>query len=293
MAMESKMAIYDLIPAHHIPKTLHFEKHVSVVQIITSLKKAGIDFPFIVKPDIGMKAFAVEKIKSAEGLSSYMRRTSGVFIAQELIEYPSELGIFYVRNPNEERGRITGIVAKEFLAVNGDGRHSILELIKQNPRSHFQLAALKRTYGSVLDTILPMDEKFILVPYGSHTRGAKFSDVTKKSTEALVTVIDRICRQIPGFYYGRLDILCTSMEDLEHGKNFKIIEINGAGSEATHIYDPGHSLFYAWREIIRHWILLYRVSLANYEKGHSYLSYKDGREMLRANNALEAQLKLL
>ncbi len=175
----------------------------------------------------------------------------------------------------------------------GDGRHSILELIKQNPRSHFQLAALKRTYGNVLNTILPIDEKFILVPYGSHTRGAKFSDVTKKSTEALVDAIDRICKKIPGFYYGRLDILCTSMEDLTQGINFKIIEINGAGSEATHIYDPGHSLFYAWREIIRHWILLYRVSVANYEKGHRYLSYKDGREMLRANNVLEAELRLL
>ncbi len=99
MAMESKMAIYDLIPAKHIPKTLHFEKHVSVVQIITSLKKAGIDFPFIVKPDIGMKAFAVEKIKCAEGLSSYMRKTSGVFIAQEFIEYPKRTGYFLCTKP--------------------------------------------------------------------------------------------------------------------------------------------------------------------------------------------------
>jgi hypothetical protein len=52
--------------------------------------------------------------------------------------------------------------------------------------------------------------------------------------------------QIPEFYYGRLDIMFTSWEDLAQGLNFSIVEVNGAGSEPTHIYDPKHSIFFAW-----------------------------------------------
>jgi hypothetical protein len=38
-----------------------------------------------------------------------------------LIPFKNEVGIFYVRYPNEEKGKITGIVSKEFLIVTGNG----------------------------------------------------------------------------------------------------------------------------------------------------------------------------
>ena len=131
------------------------------------------------------------------------------------------------------------------------------------------------------------------MPYGSHTRGAMFIDETHKVTPELLDTIHEICIQVPDFYYGRLDILHSSIEELAKGKNFSIIEINGAGSEATHIYDPKHSLFFAWKEIIKHWSLLNKISIDNYKKGHEYLSYKDGMAMLKANSELEEQLKLV
>jgi len=83
------------------------------------------------------------------------------------------------------------------------------------------------------------------------------------------------------------------LEELAEGKNFSIIEINGAGSEATHIYDPKHSLFFAWKEIIRHWGLLNRISIVNYKKGHGYMSFKDGMAMLKENSQLEEELKIV
>jgi hypothetical protein len=45
-----------------------------------------------------------------------------------------------------------------------------------------------------------------------------------------------------------------------------IIEINGAKSEPTHIYDPKHSFWYAQKEIYKHQKLFYRVVLENYKK---------------------------
>jgi hypothetical protein len=293
MAMESKKEIYDLIPPLYIPKTILLKKDRPLDEILEALLNADIHFPMIAKPDIGMKAFGVDILEDERGLRSYIHTISGNFLVQELIRYPNEVGIFYVRRPNEALGRITGIVSKEFLSVTGNGKDSILQLIKQDPRSHFQLASLKRKYGHLLEQILDKGEKYMLVPFGSHTRGAKFLDGSDKLNESLLDTINAICTQIPGFYYGRLDILHTSFEELCEGKNFRIIEINGAGSEPTHIYDPKHSLFFAWYEITRHWRMLYQISALNHKKGHAYLSYRDGTAMLRANSELEAQLKLI
>jgi hypothetical protein len=71
------------------------------------------------------------------------------------------------------------------------------------------------------------------------------------------------------------------MESLKQGREFSIIEVNGAGSEPTHMYDPKHSLFFAWKEIVRHWIILWKISRANHKKGHRYLSMKEGIAMFR------------
>lgn len=291
MAMESKKDIYDLIPQRYIPKTVFVKKNDSTTSVLKKLPQAGINFPVIAKPDIGMKAFGVAKLNTEEELWEYANITSTNYLIQEFIPYPKEVGIFYIRLPHEETGRITGMVSKEFLSVTGDGERTILELIKQKPRSYFQLSELNRLHGRKLQQVLKKGEKYVLVPFGSHTRGAKFTDCTGQKNNKLVQSIDTICKQVPGFYYGRLDILYTTLEELTEGKNFRIIEINGAGSEATHIYDPRHSLFFAWREIIRHWNFLYKISIINRSKGHPYLSFKDGTAMLRANSQLETQLK--
>ncbi len=294
MAMESKKEIYDMIPEEYIPKTVLIEKEtVTTDSVEKLLSEMNLQYPLIAKPDIGMKAFGVDKIKSKSDLESYINRTPEDFLIQEFIAYPDEVGIFYVRVPGEEKGKITGIVAKEFLSVTGDDRSSILQLIKQNPRSHLQLKALVKKFGNKLDTVLKDGEEFILVPYGSHTRGAKFIDRSNRNNKDLENLIDGICTQIPEFYYGRLDVLYADFDGLSKGNDFKIIEINGAGGEATHIYDPKHSLFFAWKEIFKHWNYLCKISIINHKRGYPYLSFKDGRAMLKANSLLEEQLKLV
>jgi hypothetical protein len=154
-----------------------------------------------------------------------------------------------------------------------------------------QLEVLERKFGAQLQNVLTKGEEFILVPYGSHTRGAKFVDISHKINTELVQTIDEVCSQMEGFYYGRLDVLYNTFEELCEGKNFSIIEVNGAGGEATHIYDPKHSLFWAWREVTRHWGMLCEISMANKKAGCPYLSFRDGRTMLRQTGALQAQLR--
>jgi hypothetical protein len=73
----------------------------------------------------------------------------------------------------------------------------------------------------------------------------------------------------------------NSFAELENGKNFAIVELNGAASEPTHIYDPGHSLFFAWKELARHITYMYEISVANNKNGTPYLAHKVGMKEYR------------
>ncbi len=293
LAMESKKEIYDLIPSKFIPETLFFRHGTPVTEILKTIAVSTIKIPFIVKPDIGMKGWGVQVIKDEIELASYVQNSSENFLIQELINYQHEIGIFYYRFPDQPHGKISGIVYKMFLTAKGNGMDTILQLVKQNHRSHFQLDSLKKRYGSFLNTILPKNEELILVPFGSHTLGSQFIDISSRANVKLFNTIDSICKNIDGFYFGRLDIRYSDWDDLCDGKNFSIIELNGAGSEPTHIYDHDHSLFFAWKEIIRHWNILYKISVLNFSRGYPYLSYQEGRKMLKANSKMETKLKMM
>jgi D-alanine-D-alanine ligase-like ATP-grasp enzyme len=276
--MESKKDIYDLIPQQYYPDTILINEGTSLEKVKALMSQKEISFPAFVKPDIGLRGNAVKKVYNVEELSDYLKKANFDFLIQESINLPNEIGIFYIRFPEEATGRVTGIVQKELLNVIGDGQSTILELLNKKPRFRIQVKALKKEYGSNLNQILLKDEIINLVPYGNHARGAKFIDASHLITPRLEKVIDDMCSQINGFYFGRIDLMYNSMEELENGKNFMIVEVNGASSEPTHIYDPSHSLFFAWKELARHISYLHKISAANHQKGNPYLDFGTGME---------------
>ncbi len=284
--LESKTEIYDLIPQKYYPKTLRLKTGVDVKLVSGSLSGAKLNFPVIAKPDIGARGVQVKLIHHQAELLDYIQQIKVDFLIQQRVDYKKEVGIFYYRFPNENKGHISGIVGKEFLTVIGDGQSTVQDLLLAEPRYLLQLPVLRKTYEELLDRVLEDGKEHLLVPYGNHSRGAKFIDLNYLITDKLTASIDAICQEIPEFYFGRLDIMYDNWEDLSNGKNLSIIELNGAGSEPTHIYDPKHSIFFAWKEIIRHWKLLYGISKLNKQlKGIHYMSYKQGMKMLRDNTA--------
>lgn len=284
--MESKKQIYDLLPWQYYPNTIFIRADTPFKEIITSVRGKNLQYPLIAKPDIGMKGLSVKKIHHDKELLEYAIQSKVDFLVQEFIPFENEVGIFYYRFPNEEKGRISGIVRKDFLTIVGDGQSTMIELLKKDKRFILQLPSLKESCGDQLNKILPDGEIKILVPYGNHARGARFIDATKLVDEELTNTIDTICKRVKGFYFGRLDVRFNTWEELRSGKNFSIIEINGAGSEPTHIYDPDHSIFFAWKEIIRHWNILLKISLINHRYYKlPYLKISSGLDMFRQNRS--------
>ena len=273
--LESKKEIYDLIPPAYYPKTILIQSNESLNGIISKIKTENIQLPFIAKPNIGLRGTAVKKINTVDELENYIKKANFEILIQDLIPYENEIGLFYVKLPNQP-GKITGIVAKEFMILTGNGKNTLRELIQQDLRYLFQLETLEEEYKEQLETVLEIGEVINLVPYGNHCRGTKFVDASFEITSKMTESFNEICQQIDGFHYGRMDIMYKSFEDLAQGKHFQIVEINGAISEPTHMYDPKHSLLFGWKELTRHFHYMYLISKHNKKNGAKYLTFKEG-----------------
>ena len=273
--LESKKEIYDLIPPAYYPKTILIQSNESLNGIISKIKTENIQLPFIAKPNIGLRGTAVKKINTVDELENYIKKANFEILIQDLIPYENEIGLFYVKLPNQS-GKITGIVAKEFMILTGNGKNTLRELIQQDLRYLFQLETLEVEYKEQLETVLEIGEVINLVPYGNHCRGTKFVDASFEITSKMTESFNKICQQIDGFHYGRMDIMYKSFDDLAQGKHFQIVEINGAISEPTHMYDPKHSLLFGWKELTRHFHYMYLISKHNKKNGAKYLTFKEG-----------------
>jgi len=288
--MESKYDVYKLLPEGSYPDTCYCPAGTQFMSVRNMMAAKGMTFPVIVKPDYGERGVGVKKIETSEELERYTSAMPVPFLIQRYIPWEKEIGLFYYRMPDAQSGYISGIVSKEPVAVVGDGAQTLAQLVRQNARYLLQWKQIHQLYEDQLDEVIPAGVRVVLIPYGNHARGSKFTDVSYKITPALTEVASRLCGEIDGFYYGRLDIKFHSWDDLEAGKNFSIIELNGSGSEPTHIYDPRHSILFAWKEILKHWNILFRICYANNRKGTAYTSLWQGARDIAAFKIIEARL---
>jgi hypothetical protein len=290
---ESKEDVVALIPEQYHPQTAFFSIPANGAIVLNELRRNGLAFPLIGKPNVGGRGRGVKVLADETAVINYVAQAYLDFHIQEYVPWKNEVGIFYYRYPGQANGEISGMVKKEFLSVTGDGQHSIRELLLQDKRALMYMKGLECMHGEGLKQVLPAGEKMIVSPYGNHARGSLFLDHSHLVDEALRATIDNICQQIPEFYFGRLDIRYNTLEELKQGRNFAIIEVNGAGAEPTHIYDPRHSLFFAWKEIVRHWFILERISRMNHRLGHPYLTWKEGVQMFREDKEWSAKLEAM
>lgn len=290
MLNESKEEVHSLIPASFAPKSLFFKKGVEPNQVTSLLKEHDMHLPLVGKPNIGARGRGVKMLRSNEELLHYIQSSNMDFHLQVLIEYPHEVGLFYCKEPGQQRGCITGIVRKEFLQVTGDGVSTLEKLVKNDNRAIVYYEMIKQMMGENFIKVYPMGEKVLLSPYGNHARGAKFINDSHLIDDNLQQSMDKVFSSIKDFYYGRLDIRFYSWEELKLGKSFSIIEVNGAGAEPTHMYDPKHSIWYAWKEITRHWHYLHKISILNHRMGYRYLTFREGIEMFKEDAFWSRQL---
>lgn len=290
---ETKKEMYAQLPQELYPKTIFIQPGCDFNQVESLLNQHSFSYPFIVKPDIGMHAMMFKKIMKRRQLENYHRIMPYEYIIQEWVDMPLEFSVFHIRYPESEKGMITGFIMKEYLQVTGDGKSTLLELIKQNPRAALRLEEMQKRHAGNLDKIISSGEKYYLSIAGNHNRGARFINLQHEIDERLNNVFDNISHKAKHFYYGRYDFKCTSVEDLKNGKNIQILEYNGAGAEPNHIYDCGMKYTDALKTIAFHWKHMYRISVINQSTGARMWSYWQGRNYLKKGRRILHHIKEL
>lgn len=279
MLGESKAEIFDLMPPEYIPKY----KLIPIGDTQEALEVAQqMGYPLIAKPDIGERGNLVQKIESSAELSAYLKKCPVPFLLQEYVDYPIELGVFYIRFPGEQSGQISSIVQKDFLHVVGDGTHNVAWLLKRNPRATLLLDTSQPHLKEVLEMVPREGDKVLVEPIGNHCRGTTFLNETSKVDQKLTSAFNQIAERIDGFCFGRFDLRCRSFEELSQLKHFKILELNGAGAEPGHIYHPGFSIWEGYRVIFWHLKVLAQISKANKKRGIDYWSFSAGMKKMKA-----------
>jgi hypothetical protein len=278
---ESKFDGLQKIPSKYIPVSIRIEKNLSVAEVLEILKNNHLNLPLIFKPDLGERGFMVRRINDQADIEHYLKQIKIDFIVQEFVDLPLEFGVFYVRNPRDENGKVTSVVMKEMLTVTGDGKQTLQELIMQKDRAKLQWPTLKDRYKDDLNAVLNAGEKKELVSIGNHCLGTTFLNYGHLINEKLSKTFDDISKQIEGFYFGRFDLRCNSIEDLYAG-NIKIMELNGCGAEPAHIYQPGYSLPKAMGELFIHWRTIFEIAHENHIRGVNYTSIKEAIHCYKA-----------
>jgi len=280
MMGESKYEVMQLVPESVKPKAILIKLPATVTRVTEFMHEAGLTLPIIFKPDLGERGWMVRRIKNEQDIERYLEEIKIDFIVQELVDLPLEFGVYYVRFPSRQNGFVNSITGKEFLSVTGDGKKTLQELILEKDRAKIQWNTLRVMYADRLSEIIPAEKKIELVSIGNHCLGTTFLNFNHLINDKLHASFDAISKQINGFYFGRYDLRCASLQDLENG-NVKIMELNGCGAEPAHIYHPGSSIIKAIGDLITHWNNLYRVSKENHERGVSYLSFQEGKRIYK------------
>ncbi len=230
------------------------------------LREHRLDYPIVLKPDAGQRGAGVSIVRDERAARDYLQRIAVDCIAQEHVA-GEEFGVFYVREPGATVGRIFSITQKEFPAVIGDGVSTFEELVLRDPRAVCMAQHYVRTASVDADSVPARGERIQLAEIGNHCRGTIFLDGRHLLTPALTAEIDRIAKSYDGFHFGRFDVRAKDITSFQAGVGIRVLELNGATSEATHIYDRKHGIVHAWRTLAEQWRILYAIGKHNADRG--------------------------
>ncbi len=247
---------------------------LTVDTLDATVRGAGMVFPLVAKPDIGWRGFGVRLVRDLDDLAGYLRGfpDACTLILQDYVPHAGEAGIFYARLPGERSGRIFSMTFRYFPHVVGDGRSTLRALIARDPRASWKADLHHEALADRLDEVPETGTVVRLSLVGSSRVGGLYKDAGAHVTATLTARFDEIADTMPNFHFGRFDVRFASVEQLELGEDFQIIEVNGAGAEAIHMWDPDFRLTDAYAVLFHQQALMFEVAAANRARGFKPLT---------------------
>jgi hypothetical protein len=228
-----------------------------------ALRRLGLSFPVIAKPDIGWCGFGVRRIDDEAALDAYIDAypAGETLLLQEYLDLPGEAGVFYVRWPEQPSGRVVSLTVRHPPHVVGDGSSSLRDLIGRDDALSLRMALYRD-----LERVPERGQVVPLSTVWSFRMGGCYRASGAAAPAALEAALDAIASSMPNLHVARFDIRFASESALSRG-DFKIIEINGAGSEAIEFFDSGVPFFTAYRGILAKQAMVFAIAARNRDRG--------------------------
>lgn len=255
------------LPKTHIPASMLCSPNQAPKDIRSFLAQHQLNYPLIVKPDRAERGRGVCLCFNEVELMEAMQHQMADFLIQEYIATPFEAAVFIICIPGK-KGKVASITTKQFLQVFGDGKQSLAELLKADPRAVMAGYPERLKDKKALASVPEQGEHVLIEPIGNHNRGTRFMNGMHLWNEALEKKALELSGCIQGFHYGRFDLRCTNEADFCLGEHWKILEVNGVNAEPAHIYEPGFSLLTAWRTLLEHWKIIAEIATIHKKNGH-------------------------
>jgi hypothetical protein len=271
--MTARAAIAPYIEFDRSPGDPDAARDMAIVR--KRLAETGLDYPLIAKPDRGYQGWGVKLAQDEAEIREYLTSLppGEGLILQEFISYEGEAGLFYVRNPGEERGRITSLALTYAPHVIGNGMSTLEQLVLSDGVLAKSASIYRPQHGEAWGQAVPEGQVVILTHARSARLGAVYRDARDLVTPALEERIETIARDIKEFHFGRFDIRFRSIEALQRGEDFYIVELNGAGAEMLHFWDGRFGIVEAYRTLWRQYRTLFALSAKNARRGHKPVGF--------------------
>ena len=257
--LSSKQHYLKTIPDLWKPITMLVSDLDDFESIKKQLEGMKLNFPLIVKPDMGERGKNVEKLDSLNELKTYLSTINQSVLIQEYIDYPIELGILFYWDTNRAP-QISSIGTKDFCKLIGDGTRTLKTLVNANHRIAHRKSILENRFKTQWNQIIPKGEAVLVEPIGNHNRGTTFLDARHHYSKEMLEWVVSCVQHLPGFDYGRVDLKIENWNSFKTKTGIKILEINGVNSEPIHIYDPNFSIWNAYKAIFKHMHIIYQLS---------------------------------
>jgi hypothetical protein len=281
-AGESKYNLLMQLEEDVRPKTILISHSCSVNHMLDELHEAGLSYPLVAKPDSSEGGFLVQKIENQFELEKYHADHAINYLIQEFVHGPQEYSILFHKLYGHYE--LTSFTEKKPLSINGDGVSTIFQLLNKHPRARNRLSYILSGLSDT-ERVLDKDESFEVDFRANVDCGAAIIDRRSYMVEELRRNIEKIMKNCPAVFYGRLDIKSNNLNNVIKG-TFKIVEINGVKGEALHIYDRDFNIIRAYQEIFKHWTIILRLAKQNLRNGYKCPSMVHSIKLLKAHRDL-------
>lgn len=211
-----------------------FADYSRVEQIFTYIHE-HIGYPCFIKPNTGSQGRGVSKCFNdqdvEEILMQYQQEGIPVLLVEESVDLPDYRVVVL-------KGEIISCYLRKPLAVNGDGRSTIRNLLDAAQQSFVargrdtflqmddpRILRQAQRHGYTLETVLPLNTRFQVYDASNLSLGGEPEDYTNRLHQYWKELCISVARDM-GLLLCGVDIACANLEAPE--ASYSILEINAA-----------------------------------------------------------------